>query len=212
MQHPGGEVSREAVPVLQPVSVGLALPAVGAIPPGFLAGVAARPLRPVQRGEPVVDQLSLAAPALEGRRGQLRAAGGAGEQVHHQACGVVARVADHVRQCSAQLGAVLDQLPLQPGFSGHEIEQLHHTGGVARLIPAPAGARHRFMPEAGAVRGVGAPLAQGPRVANPGHQKLLPQARSALRRQRVDRLLQPLLQGPVRAVERHHSQGGQWRD
>ena len=151
MEQPCAEVAAQAVAVLEVCAIELLLTAIGAIPPGFLAGIAARPFAPAQLCAPLIHQLALQAPALEGLGRQLRAAGGAGEQVEHQAGGVIARVADHVRQGAAQFGRVVNQLALQPSFGGHQIKQLHHAGGVASLIAAPGGTGWPVGPEVGQI-------------------------------------------------------------
>ena len=90
------------------------------------------------------------------------------------------------RQGPAQLGTVVDQLPLQPGLGGHQVHQLHHTGGVAQPLPVPAGAGHRLGPE----RLAGGPLRRSDQrggVAQPGDRELFPQTGSPFVLQRGQR-------------------------
>ena len=79
MQQPGADIGAETVAVFQACSIKLAFAAVGAVAPGFLAGIAAGPLAPAQLLAPLVHQPAAQGPAREGFFGQGWATGGAGE-------------------------------------------------------------------------------------------------------------------------------------
>ena len=199
MQQPGREVRAEAVAVGQFRAVGLALPAKGAIAPGFLAGIAALPFRPAQGSIPTVHQLALFAPAGQGPRRQLRAAGGAGEQVQHQAGGVITGVLDHGRQGPIQLARALQPLALQPGFCRHQVGQFDHAGGIVGPLACPAG------PSNGKGLGaIGPGAGQGRAgIAQPGHRQVVLQGGSPVPLEGRNPIGEDRVHCPIRAVEPH---------
>ncbi len=175
MQHARRDVGAEPVAVLQVSAIKLPLAAIGAFAPGFLAGVRALPFRPAKGGKPLIHQLALSRPTGKRIRRQLRATGGAAQQVHHQGGGVIARVANHVLHGSPQLRALQQQIPRQPLLNGHGIGQFHHTGGVALLITAVRSAANRQRPHIFGLQACGQ-IDGGGVVQQPGDAQLLLQA------------------------------------
>ena len=143
----------------------------------------------------MVHQLALLAPGAHQLRWQGRAAGGAAEQIHHQAGGVVAGIANHQRQGAAQLGVNLQEALLQPGFGGDQIHQLHHTRRVALTLTRPGGAA--------ASRCFLGGIQQAAGIAHPGEGQALAQAGAAVEFQGPHQIGQDLSHGRIGAVERH---------